>query len=165
MSTIKNEPITQAIMWISWYDNDGGCKGVCKRVPHEIIKASAVNYKSKCDGDTCYDSIPLDKLHDSLFVAEKKAECCYLLHLIGSRGPIYYKRTPEDKKIFFPICDRADIENGSLKQIVNSYDNSIVYTDFILKSVIDELSKYQDDFFLQDFLLCDVISIFILSFF
>lgn len=147
MSTIKNEPITQAILWISWYDNDVGCKGFSKRVPHEIIQASAVNDKSKSDGGTCYDSIPLDKFHDSLFVAVKKKQSAVIfLHLIGSQGPIYYKRTPEDKKIFFPICYRANIENDSLKQIVNSYDNCIVYTDFILKSVIDELSKYQDDF-------------------
>ncbi|NLK85550.1 MAG: hypothetical protein GX278_06365 [Aeromonadales bacterium] len=46
---------------IAWYDTDGGCKGVCKgvckRVTNEIIQASAVKDKSKCDGDTCYDSI------------------------------------------------------------------------------------------------------------
>ncbi len=42
-----------------------------------------------------------------------------------------------------PDCPRADIENCSVEQIVNTYDNTIRYTDFVLAQLIEKLKSLQ----------------------
>lgn len=131
---------------VMWYDNDGGCKGVCKRQEHEIIDPKD-NLGPKCNQDSCYDSILLDKLAKRVDIAVKNNEHTVIfLHLIGSHGPTYYQRVPKDHKIFSPSCEKADIENCSVDEIVNAYDNTIAYTDYILKGAIDILDKHSKDF-------------------
>lgn len=34
-------------------------------------------------------------------------------------------------KQFSPTCDRSDIQNCSAEELVNTYDNTIAYSDFI----------------------------------
>ncbi len=66
------------------------------------------------------------------------------LHLIGSHGPTYFQRYPKDKAAFMPDCPRADIENCSVEQIVNTYDNTILYTDYVLSQTINELKALEE---------------------
>lgn len=47
---------------VMWYDNDGGCKGVCDRIPNESMLPALPDNKGFCDGDTCYDTILVKKL-------------------------------------------------------------------------------------------------------
>ena len=60
--------------------------------------------------------------------------------MIGSHGPTYYKRYPKDKRVFTPDCQRSDIQNCSQEELLNTYDNTIAYTDFVLSKVITEMS-------------------------
>ncbi|MGN1394646.1 MAG: phosphoethanolamine transferase [Succinivibrionaceae bacterium] len=132
---------------VSWYDNDGGCKGVCERIDN--IKELYVNPENKqfCDNDSCYDEVLLPMLNKRLSIAtQKKEHTVIFLHIMGSHGPTYYKRVPKNKVLFKPACEQADIENCTLDAIKNSYDNSIAYTDLFLSKVIDSLKKYEDDF-------------------
>ena len=130
-----------------WYDNDGGCKGVCDRTENEAIAPFLDENKQFCDGETCYDEILVKKLQKRLKTAvAKKQSTVVFLHLIGSHGPTYYKRVPDDKKLFKPSCERGDIENCSVEEIRNSYDNTISYTDFVLKQVVESLKPYEKDF-------------------
>ena len=62
--------------------------------------------------------------------------------MMGSHGPTYYKRYPERFKKFLPACDTADLQKCSREQIVNTYDNTILYTDFVISSAIDILKKF-----------------------
>lgn len=77
------------------------------------------------------------------------------LHLIRSHGPTYFQRLPDDKKVFKTSCERSDIENCSVEQIVNSYDNTLYYTDYILSKVVDELKPYEKDFGTAMFYISD----------
>lgn len=61
---------------------------------------------------------------------------------MGSHGPTYYNRYPKEFQKFTPTCDTADIQNCTSEQIVNTYDNTILYTDYIVSSAIDILKKY-----------------------
>lgn len=141
---------------VAWYDNDGGCKGVCKRVPHEVINPYAAENSKYCKDGSCYDAILLDRLHKRLHVALKNKENTVIfLHLIGSHGPTYYQRVPKDQVLFTPTCDRADIENCKVEEIVNSYDNTIAYTDYILKGVVDTLEEHSQDFGTAMFYISD----------
>lgn len=67
-----------------------------------------------------------------------------VLHMMGSHGPTYYKRYPDKFKRFTPACDTASLQDCSRQQIINSYDNTIVYTDYIIASVIDILKRHNN---------------------
>ena len=132
---------------VYWYDNDSGCKGVCKRINNVLISNSDPNLKDKCSSDGCYDEVLLPILKERLQIqAQNKQSSVIFLHIIGSHGPTYFMRVPKDKKVFFPTCERGDIENCSREEIVNAYDNTLVYTDYILSEVIKILEPYQQNF-------------------
>lgn len=132
---------------VYWYDNDSGCKGVCKRINNVLISNSDPNLKDKCSSDGCYDEVLLPILKERLQIqAQNKQSSVIFLHIIGSHGPTYFLRVPKDKKVFFPTCERGDIENCSREEIVNAYDNTLVYTDYILSEVIKILEPYQQNF-------------------
>ena len=63
-----------------------------------------------------------------------------VLHMMGSHGPAYWKRYPESYETFTPACKVAQFSHCELKDIINAYDNSIVYTDHVLARLIQVLS-------------------------
>ena len=69
------------------------------------------------------------------------------MHQLGSHGPAYYKRYPAVFKQFTPACENEDLRGCSAGEILNAYDNSLLYTDFFLSKVIDflQLSQKQYD--------------------
>ena len=119
---------------IEWIDNDNGCKGVCNRVPTE-------NVFSKCEGGICYDDVLLKKLAQK--VKNLKQNTVLVLHMIGSHGPAYYERYPQKFARFQPDCRTSDIQSCSKEEIVNTYNNTILYSDYIISSAIDILKKNQ----------------------
>ena len=69
-----------------------------------------------------------------------------VLHQMGSHGPAYYKRVPAQFKVFKPTCDTNAIQGCSRDALLNSYDNTLLYTDYVLDSLIETLkntTKYQ----------------------
>lgn len=119
---------------IEWIDNDNGCKGVCNRVPTE-------NVFSKCTGGICYDDVLLKKLAQK--IKNIKQNTVLVLHMIGSHGPAYYERYPQEFARFKPDCRTSDIQSCSNEEIVNTYNNTILYSDYIISSAIDILKKNQ----------------------
>ena len=72
-----------------------------------------------------------------------------VLHQIGSHGPAYYERSTAPFQPFKPSCDTNAIQGCSQAELINSYDNSIVYTDHVLSGLIHALQddpKYQAGF-------------------
>ncbi|MCL2473299.1 MAG: phosphoethanolamine--lipid A transferase [Alphaproteobacteria bacterium] len=124
---------------IIWKENDDGCKGVCDRIEdvEHMIKTNNPKY---CNGKYCYDGVMLEGLEDILKNIQQ--DTVIVLHTMGSHGPTYYQRYPDEFKKFTPTCDTADIQNCTLPQIVNTYDNTILYTDYIVSSAIDILKKF-----------------------
>lgn len=120
---------------IEWIDNDNGCKGVCNRVPTE-------NMFSKCKGGICYDDVLLQKL--AQMVKNIKQNTLLVLHMIGSHGPAYYERYPQQFAKFIPDCRTSDIQSCSKEEIVNTYNNTILYSDYIISSAIDILKNNQN---------------------
>ncbi|WP_240478325.1 phosphoethanolamine transferase EptA [Photobacterium aquae] len=122
---------------ISWKDNDGGCKGVCDRVEH--MEISPKSDPTLCHDGTCYDAVLLDGLAEK--IANAKQDTLIVLHLIGSHGPTYYRRYPEQFKVFTPTCDTSEIQDCSREALLNTYDNTIVYTDYVLSQVVALLKQ------------------------
>ena len=127
--------IQQAGADVLWVDNNSGCKNVCSRVPTINIDTKA---SELCDGKYCFDEALLAPLKHKL-ANLSQANTLIVLHMMGSHGPTYFKRYPEKFKQFSPTCDRSDIQNCSAEELVNTYDNTIAYSDFINAQVIEQL--------------------------
>ncbi|MCH4248088.1 MAG: phosphoethanolamine--lipid A transferase [Acinetobacter populi] len=131
---------------VIWMDNNSGCKEVCNRV--EQYQFPKVLQDKWCKGNECADDILLDGLHDYLqnMTKNDKQPRVIVLHQMGSHGPAYYKRSPIQFQHFQPFCNTNAIQGCSQQDLLNVYDNSIVYTDYILAKVIKQLqiqTKYQ----------------------
>jgi len=64
-----------------------------------------------------------------------------VLHMMGSHGPAYYKRYPASFERFQPACRESQFSRCERSEIINSYDNTIVYTDYVLSQVIELLQS------------------------
>jgi lipid A ethanolaminephosphotransferase len=126
------------VLWVD--NNNGSCKGVCARVNSIDINTSKSN--PLCDGQYCLDEALLLPLQDKLNNLTAK-NTLIVLHMMGSHGPTYYKRYPQDKKLFLPDCQRSDIQHCSEQQVINTYDNTIAYTDFVLSKIIGLLEELE----------------------
>lgn len=120
---------------VLWRDNDGGCKNVCNRI--ETHDLNAANIQPFCNGFECHDEVLLHNLQD--YIDENTKDKLIVLHKKGNHGPAYYKRYPENFAKFSPICNTNDIHKCSNDEIINTYDNIIVYTDYFLDRVINQL--------------------------
>jgi lipid A ethanolaminephosphotransferase len=112
-----------------WLDNNGGCKEVCKRV-HQV-------YFSEANDAVLLEE--LEKRRQQLLQAIEPT--LVVLHLIGSHGPRYHERYPPAYAAFTPACTQADAQNCQQEEIINSYDNSILYTDFLLARLVKFLEQ------------------------
>lgn len=88
----------------------------------------------------CYDEdvIPLLKEHLKSYSSGQRL---VVLHFGGgSHGPAYLDRHPPEFQRFRPLCRDADVANKcSLEELYNSYDNTILYADFVLGQAIQAL--------------------------
>jgi lipid A ethanolaminephosphotransferase len=65
---------------------------------------------------------------------------------MGNHGPAYYKRYPKEYEKFKPTCKTNQLQECSQEEIVNAYDNALLYTDSFLKEVINFLKKYDNQY-------------------
>jgi lipid A ethanolaminephosphotransferase len=124
---------------VLWRDNQTGCKGVCAGLPYE--QADALNPKLCARGE-CFDEVLLDDL--PAFAKRKEGDKVVVLHQMGNHGPAYYHRYPERFRQFTPTCDTSEIRQCSVAEIVNSYDNALLYTDYFLSRTIKLLQEQED---------------------
>ena len=59
--------------------------------------------------------------------------------MLGNHGPSYFRRYPEAFARFQPDCREDDLRRCNVAQIVNAYDNALLYTDHVLASAIAKL--------------------------
>jgi len=123
---------------VVWIDNNSGCKGVCARVGYETI-AQPVAGDPLCNAGECYDEKLLQSLPDR--IRNAKNDLVIVLHQKGSHGPAYWKRYPAAFARFGPVCETNDLEQCSREQITAAYDNSILYTDYVLDKAIGLLQQ------------------------
>lgn len=127
---------------VLWRDNDGGCKGVCDRVPHQDV--TRLNLPEMCIDGECYDEVLFHQLEDA--IDRLKGNGVIVLHTIGSHGPTYWHRYPPSFRKFTPTCDTSQIQECSRQQLVNTYDNSILYVDYLVDKAIQTLKAHQNRF-------------------
>lgn len=134
--------LQRAGVQVLWNDNDGGCKGACDRVPHQNV--TDLHLSGQCIDGECYDEVLFHNL-DS-YIDNLKQDGIIVLHTIGSHGPTYYNRYPAEFKKFTPTCDTNEIQSCTQQQLTNTYDNTILYVDYVVDKAIKLLQSKQDKF-------------------
>ncbi|HGT2665809.1 TPA: phosphoethanolamine transferase EptA [Raoultella planticola] len=127
---------------VLWNDNDGGCKGACDRVPHQNV--TDLNLTGQCIEGECYDEVLFHNLES--YIDNLQQDGIIVLHTIGSHGPTYYNRYPAEFRKFTPTCDTNEIQSCSQQQLTNTYDNTILYIDYVVDKTIKLLQSKQDKF-------------------
>lgn len=119
------------VIWLG--NNTGGCYGICKRIEWEYVEY-------KFDGEILKD---LRKRLDDF--AQNPQNTAIILHLQGSHGPTYFERYPNEegefKVAFKPTCDTSDLAKCEIDALVNTYDNTIAYTDYIISEIFKMLQS------------------------
>ncbi|MGH8750401.1 MAG: phosphoethanolamine transferase [Burkholderiales bacterium] len=129
--------LKRADIAVLWRDNNSGCKGVCTRVAYQDV--SRLNNLKLCRRDECYDEILLENLQE--YIDGLDRDSVIVLHQKGSHGPAYYLRYPDQFGVFKPVCETNQLEKCSRDEIINAYDNTILYTDYVLAQVIALLKR------------------------
>ncbi|MEZ8647900.1 phosphoethanolamine transferase [Vibrio splendidus] len=125
-----------------WREHDGGDKAVAHRIKEMTLVAK--DSDPLCNKDVCYDTAMLENFEQD--TQDLKQDSIIFYHISGSHGPTYFERYPDEHKKFVPDCPRSDIENCTKEQVVNTYDNTILYTDFFLSQAIQKLEKLTDKY-------------------
>ncbi|WP_349970890.1 phosphoethanolamine--lipid A transferase [Pseudomonas caspiana] len=143
-STAKTEEglldvLKRAGIDVIWRDNQSGCKGTCDRVTLQDV--SNLKDPGLCANSECRDEILLQELQN--FIEHLDKDTVLVLHQMGSHGPEYFKRYPKEFEKFTPVCESNALDKCSRESIVNGYDNTLLYTDHVLASLIDILRRNQ----------------------
>ena len=139
---------------ILWRDNDSGDKKVASRIKNYQDFNHANNPKY-CNKDGCIDDVLFVGLDKWIKDINNSKPIFIVLHTKGSHGPAYYKRYPKQYEKFTPICQTNQLQNCSQKAVINTYDNTILYTDHILDKTINFLKKYQNKYEVAMFYMAD----------
>ncbi|MFP5462136.1 MAG: phosphoethanolamine transferase [Gammaproteobacteria bacterium] len=126
---------------VHWRDNQSGCKGTCDGLPFERV--SSLQDGPPCEGERCQDEGLVRDLGTRLAAA--KGTQLWVLHMLGNHGPSYFRRYPERFAKFLPDCRSDELRDCSTEQIVNAYDNALLYTDHLLAATIAQLKARSDE--------------------
>ncbi len=127
---------------VVWRDNQSGCKGVCAGLTEQRLDRSEV--PGLCADGRCLDEILVRGL-DSI-ARDAKGNLVVVLHMLGNHGPSYYKRYDERFKRFVPACETDELRQCSRQQVVNAYDNALLYTDHVIAETIGFLKTQSGKF-------------------
>jgi lipid A ethanolaminephosphotransferase len=129
--------IQRAGLFVEWEDNNTGSKGNAARV-EEANMAQSFYDAQICSAKGCYDAISFQHLEDE-FQEHPAADVMLVLHQIGSHGPAYHERYPKAFERFKPACQTGELQDCSRQEVLNAYDNTILYTDYVLDGIIERL--------------------------
>ncbi len=133
--------LAHAGVGVHWRDNQSGCKGVCDGLPGDTV--AALNPPGLCDQGRCMDEGLLHGLEERLNAV--KGTQVLVLHQLGNHGPSYFRRYPPQFAKFGPACQSDDLRHCSRAEIVNAYDNALLYTDHLLARLINTLQAKASD--------------------
>lgn len=123
---------------VRWRDNNSDSKGVALRVRYEDFATEELN--PVCDVE-CRDEGMLAGLQDWVSQLADDQDALIVLHQMGNHGPAYYKRYTPAYESWKPTCKSSELSTCTQQEIVNAYDNALLYTDHFLARVIEFLER------------------------
>lgn len=127
---------------VLWRDNNSSSKGVADRVTYQDFQTPKTN--TVCNPE-CRDEGMLVGLQEFINSHPKK-DILIVLHTMGSHGPAYYKRYPKEFEKFTPTCQDNQLEKCSQESISNAFDNTILYSDYVIAKTIELLKANQNNY-------------------
>lgn len=129
--------LAHAGIQVTWLDNQGGCKGVCTGLDYRSYAHE--DDPEFCDAEGCLDGILVKGLAER--IASLEGDAVIVLHPLGNHGPAYHKRYPQAFAKFLPACESPELGDCSRDQVLNAYDNALLYTDDVLARAIRLLGE------------------------
>lgn len=118
-----------------WRDNNTSCQNNCDRIELEV----------SCTKKNCFDDVLLQNFSQK--IRSQNQNMFLILHQRGSHGPDYYNRYPTDWNApYQPTCKDPSLKSCSPKELINAYDNSIIYSNLFFVKVIKELEQLTDEY-------------------
>ena len=104
----------------------------------------ASDFSANCAGARCaYDEVLLSGLEQRI-EASSNERVFVVLHQSGSHGPAYFRKYPPEFEHFQPVCKSVELGKCTHEQLVNAYDNTILYEDYFLFRTISVLKQLHD---------------------
>lgn len=123
-----------------WLSNQNRMSFVDTPIYSFAKEASSVSFTDvDYQTNAVYDEVLLPELES--YLGAKKQKSLIVIHTMGSHE-VYRKRYPKEDEVYTPVPSGGDynfVSEGFREKLVNSYDNSIIYTDFFIDSVISRL--------------------------
>ena len=95
-------------------------------------------------GENVYhDGILLAGLRERIGSSSKR-KVLIVLHTSTSHGPKYADKYPDAFEVYRPVARSVEEGEKNVDRLVNAYDNTIRYTDFLLDSLINTLRAMTD---------------------
>ena len=154
--------ISHAGYKVLWRDNNTGCQHSCDRIAYEhMLKKPNPQF---CENGNCFDEVLLDDLQQivdasankntlnnqltkvNAVIENQQGDRVIILHKKGNHGPTYNQRYPKEFEKFKPVCKTNQLVSCTQEEIVNAYDNAILYTDYFLDKSINFLKKNSERF-------------------
>lgn len=67
-----------------------------------------------------------------------------VIHAYTNHGPDYYTDYPPQFEVFTPITKNVCLSRANPEELSNTYDNSLVYTDYMVHRVLETLKEFTD---------------------
>ena len=90
-----------------------------------------------------YDDILYYGLRERI-ESSKKDKVLIILHTSTSHGPKYADKYPKEFEVYKPVAKNIEEGEKNIGMLINAYDNTIRYTDFLLNSLINTLREMKD---------------------
>ena len=94
------------------------------------------------EADERYDGILLEGLREDIVSGGDKV--FVVIHAYTNHGPSYFTNYPSEFEVFTPVSQSVEMGKVPQGQLFNAYDNSIVYTDYLIHQVIEVLRSIPD---------------------
>ncbi len=95
------------------------------------------------DVDHRYDELLFAGLRERI-ESSPKNKVLIVLHTGISHGPQYSSKYPKQFEVYKPVAKNVEEGEKNVGMLVNAYDNTIRYTDFLLNDLINTLRSMKD---------------------
>ncbi len=93
--------------------------------------------------DKRYDELLFTGLRERI-ESSKKNKVLIVIHTSTSHGPNYASKYPKKFEVYKPVAHNVEEGEKNVAKLVNAYDNTILYTDYLLSNMIDTLRSLKD---------------------
>jgi lipid A ethanolaminephosphotransferase len=117
---------------VIWRTSNWGTPPI--HIEKKYSKKQLAQMYPECDGR--YDGILLAGLKEE--IEKSTSDKIFIgLHTYTSHGPSYFSNTPDEFKKYLPECTTVEMAQADRQELINAYDNTIIYTDYLMHQIID----------------------------